>query len=187
MPASKIDVAKIEELFAACDQHGLALAQPSLYDQYLSHDIVKTRQEEGSLVRFTNFVEVQAPVFHGRALDILAPTILDERVKCGWGLDYAWPHLLRRGIERGELPASEPHDIGIVDQVAVLHTKAPGAGWAAKPGGRGDAFYAKQSINPEEEMEATLRQYGLSNRNKPRPCEDFKRRISRKTSEVLFS
>ena len=170
----------------ACEQHKLALAQPSLFDQYLSHDIVKTRQDEGSLVRFTNFVEVQAPLFHGRALELLAPTILDERVKCGWGLDYVWPHLLQKSVEHGEMPKDEPHDIGIVDQVAVLHTKAPGAGWAAKPGGRSDAFYAKQSINPEDEMEATLRQYGLSGKSKPRPCENFLRRIKTKTSEVLF-
>lgn len=147
---------------------------------------MKTRQDEGSIVRFTNFVEVQAPLFHGCALELLAPTILDERVRCGWGLDYVWPHLLRNSAERGELSSGDPHDVGIIDQVAVLHTKPPGAGWAAKPSSRSDAFYAKQNINPEEEMEATLRQYGLAGRNKPRPSENFLRRVKKRSSDVLF-
>ena len=189
-----------------CARHRMALAQPSFRDQYLSHDIVRTRGSEGSLLRFTNFVELQAPVFSHDALDFLRPTLLEPRVACGWGLDYVWPTLLereaareRRGHGGGSAADALRFNIdrvGIVDAVAALHTKPPNAGWAARAyqkkqqqrdqhQAQPKSFYDSQRIDPEQEMQHTLRKYGLA-RHRPRPCEDFKRRVSEKQS-MTFS
>ena len=64
------------------------------------------------------------------------------------------------------------------------------AGWAARAHKKQQqtqqqaqpkSFYDSQRIDPEQEMQQTLRKYGLA-RHRPRPCEDFKRRVSEKQS-----
>ena len=187
--------AQVNTFFDMCARHRMALAQPSFRDQYLSHDIVRTRGSEGSLLRFTNFVELQAPVFSRDALHFLRSTLLEPRVACGWGLDYVWPTLLEREAARERRSHGGGSDadidrVGIVDAVAALHTKPPNAGWAARAHknqqqtqqqAQPKSFYDSLRIDPEQEMQQTLRKYGLA-RHRPRPCEDFKRRVSEKQS-----
>src|ERR1035437_10145132 len=72
--------------------HGnkLSLAQPSLYPLNSSHGITNTNH--GNLLRYTNFVEIMAPMFSINAFEILSTTF-NESVS-GWGLDWAWPKIL---------------------------------------------------------------------------------------------
>lgn len=112
-----IDPPRVERLFETFHALDMWLAQPSLGDgSYFSSTV--TLHCKTFTVRYTNFVEVMAPLFSREALFRCA-TIFEESVS-GWGLDRIWPHLL-----------GNPRDkIGIVDAVSMLHTLPVGvAGW----------------------------------------------------------
>jgi glycosyltransferase involved in cell wall biosynthesis len=130
----------INELFDFVDKNKISLAQPALSkDSFYSHEI--TLQENNCFFRRTNFVEIMCPVFSVEALEICLVTFFEN--KSGWGLDFLWPKLLKNKI------------CGIVDKIAVKHTKQPGN--LSDP----NSFYRKMNINPEEEMTLLLKKYGL--------------------------
>ena len=64
-----------------------------------------------------------------------------SNVGSGWGLDFVWPKLL-----------GCPHRVGIVDRVAVTHTR---------PVGMGSSYseLRRQGVNPRSEMIALLQRY----------------------------
>ena len=64
--------------------------------------------------RRTGFVEIMVPGFSRPALQQLLPTLDESETGWGWGLDSLWPKLLGY------------RDLGIIDGVPVLHTRAVG-------------------------------------------------------------
>ena len=133
-----IDVDSINRMFDLFCVFNLALAQPALtLNSYFSHSAVL--QNKGYILRFTNFVEVMAPVFSPQALKLLSPTF--SQVTVGWGLDLLWPHLLRE--EDASLT------MAIIDDNPMVHTR---------PVGGGDIY--KQNLNAgREDMEKLSRLY----------------------------
>ncbi len=105
------DASSWNRLFQALADHNLDLAQPALSDaSHWSHPI--TLRDKGSRCRYTNFVEVMMPFFSLRALGTCLPTF--RLSPSGWGIDWLWPKLLR---PQGMV-------MGIVDEIAVDHTRA---------------------------------------------------------------
>jgi hypothetical protein len=142
MPDDDLDCTcdDINRLFDLCRRFDLILAQPSLsVDSYVSHAI--TIHNPSSLIRFTNWVEIMAPLFHRSALNICQQTFCENL--SGWGLCTLWPHLI------SQLPGR----IGIVDGVQVKHTR---------PIYGPNYDHLKQKmITPEEEMLMLLKRHSL--------------------------
>lgn len=100
-------ICKMFDLFSAFD---LSLAQPALsMDSYFSHPCLL--QQKKSIIRFTNFVEVMAPIFSLSSLERVKHTF--SQSKSGWGLDFLWPHMINGKI-------------GIIDVTPVIHTRPIG-------------------------------------------------------------
>jgi hypothetical protein len=133
-----IDTAGVERMFALVHELGLWLAQPSLDPRsYFSHPVTLTNRS--FVVRYTNFVEVMAPVFSREALERCRPTF-GESVS-GWGLDRVWPRVL-----------GDPRDrVGILDAVPMIHTRPVGGG----------TWYASLPASPLEEEARIAARYGL--------------------------
>lgn len=131
----------IDLMFSLFAEFGLDLAQPSLTaNSFVSHGIC--RQLPQFVLRYTNFVEIMVPLLSAGGLKRLLPSL--ENAVTGWGLDYAWPKLL--GYPRNK--------IGIIDQVAVHHTR---------PGGQGPIYNEalQLKVMPGEEMVMNLERYGV--------------------------
>jgi len=133
----------VNRLFEIFEREKLELAQPSLRpESYVSHMV--TLHNPRFYLRYTNFIEVMAPLFTRDSLEKLLPTFNDSM--SGWGLDYAWAQLLG--------PAGA--QVAIIDDVQVLHTRPVGA---ANYG----ALKAK-GISAWDENDAALRKYGITRR-----------------------
>jgi hypothetical protein len=101
----------VSRLFSICDDLKLELAQPALTpDSYFSHVI--TLQHCGFRVRFTDFVEIMAPVFEAAMLARVYPTLRNQI--SGWGLDSVWPQFSSLGR------------VAIIDDAPVTHTRPIG-------------------------------------------------------------
>ena len=133
----------INIMFSAFSEYDLQIAQPSLTsDSFISHAI--TANDQRFDLRFTNFVEVMAPIFSKRALQRCLPSFSGARI--GWGLDFVWPVLL----------GGSKTAMGVIDRVTVRHTR---------PGGSGSIYKtAKENgfPSPEAEMEDTMKRFGSS-------------------------
>lgn len=103
----------IDLFFRYFTHYNMSLAQPSLCPSaYSFWDIVK-QKNDGSTVRFTNFVELMAPTFTLEFLNSMVLPTLDEAYS-GWGLDFIWPYLAK-------FPRNS---IGIIDSVCIHHKHA---------------------------------------------------------------
>lgn len=101
----------INKLFSLHKKHNLLLSQPSVKG-YVSYDIEK--KIEGSVLRFTNFVEIFCPMM---SLDCLMWLLESFGInESGWGMDYLWPKLL--GYPKNK--------IAIIDMITVEHTNPIG-------------------------------------------------------------
>jgi hypothetical protein len=109
----------INRLFDIVERYGLDVAQPSLsWDSYYSH--FATLQNRACRLRFTNFVEVMAPVLSAALLRRILPAFAKNRF--GWGMELLWPRWM-----------PEPRfKTAIVDEVAVRHTRPTGQGTLSK-------------------------------------------------------
>jgi hypothetical protein len=108
--------AGINVMFHLFRRFGLDLAQPSLMQGpncYPNHPI--TVRRPNSDVRYEPFVEIMCPILSRRALKICVGSMRD--VESGYGLDHLWPSLLGYPRER----------IGMIDAIAVVHTRPIGA------------------------------------------------------------
>jgi hypothetical protein len=84
-----IDVPRINEMFSIAKHYNLSICGPSFeVVSKISHAITKRRQN--ILLAYTNFVEVNVPLFNKKALTNLMK-ILDYSL-IGWGIDmlYIW-------------------------------------------------------------------------------------------------
>jgi hypothetical protein len=98
-------------------RNGLELAQPALTrDSHASHPL--TLQADAKVGRFTDFVEIMAPVFRADAWARFHRLLDPQLSRWGWGLDLYAQNLC--GFER----------MGIVDCQTVRHTRPlnPGRG-----------------------------------------------------------
>jgi hypothetical protein len=133
--------ASINRLFDLTEKHALDLTQPSLtWDSYYSHFI--TLHNPRFELRWTNFVEIMAPVFSTDFLRRILPVFAGRRF--GTGLDYVWSRWMPDPYCR----------TAIIDSAAVRHTRPVGKGNLSL--GADDARGA--------EARALLQAYGL-----PRP------------------
>ena len=113
-----ISTADINALFRLADQFTLLLCQPAMTG-YVSHVI--TEPQAGSLLRYTNFVEVLAPLMQ---VDALMKLKRGFRINhSGWGYDYLWPYRLGYPADR----------IAIVDKIVMRHTKPVGTDYSRFP------------------------------------------------------
>ena len=125
---------EINKLFDLNRQYNLSLSQPSMLG-YVSHQI--TLPQRGSLLRYTNFVEILAPMFGLDTLLKVKHTF--DANESAWGLDFIWPYLL-----------NEPKDkVAIIDDIVMFHTKPVG----------GRKLESLMSTSRQKEMEDTLAFY----------------------------
>ncbi len=110
----EIPAAKVDELFRLASLHDLSLCQPAL-DHRSTISWGVTRQQEDCLFRYTNFVEVMAPLFDRRAFDACYPTF--TRSLSSWGLDLFW----------GKIVTKLRLNIGVIDCVTMGHPHERGS------------------------------------------------------------
>jgi hypothetical protein len=107
----EIDTESINLLFKIHREYDLWLSHPSVAG-FVAHDILK--KHDGSILRFTNFVEVLCPMFSLKPFLQLYHTW--NLNYSSWGLDFLWPKLL----------GYPDNKIGIIDEVTVVHTRPLG-------------------------------------------------------------
>jgi hypothetical protein len=139
----------VEKLFSLCTDFKLALAQPSLSERsYVSWPV--TLNHPSFRLRFTNFVEVMAPLFSRDALVTCLPTFRES--VSGWGLDMVWPVLLGNPRDR----------IAIVDEVVVTHTRPVDV-----QNGRFYNYLRNNGISPYDELAQLCDKYGIARDQQP--------------------
>lgn len=133
----RTNCATISRMFHTFMVYNLLLAQPALTrHSYYSHKV--TLQEEAYLLRYTNYVEVMAPIFSREALKTLWPTF--NKSISGFGLDSIWPKIL--GYPKDKL--------AVLDRVPVTHTRPVGGGTIYKDIG---------SVYPYGELKKLCKEY----------------------------
>lgn len=113
MPDDDVIIAgsEIDRLFEIAELEGMILCQPAM-EGYISHKITKPKFL--SYLRFTNFVEVLAPLMEISVFKKLSDTFcLNES---SWGYEFLWAKLLGNPIDK----------IGIIDSVKMIHTRPVG-------------------------------------------------------------
>lgn len=127
-----ISTVHINELFQLAVTYQLQLCQPAMTG-YISHPL--TEPKPGCFLRYTNFVEVLAPLMH---IDTLLKLKDSFQINySGWGYDYLWPYLL--GYPK--------NSIAIIDNIIMRHTKPIGADYSRFP------------KHPKKEMKDIFKQY----------------------------
>jgi hypothetical protein len=101
----------VSRMFTICDELQLELAQPALTrDSHYTHLV--TLQHTEFQLRFTNFVEIMAPVLSVDMLSRVFHTLKGQI--SGYGLDALWPRLSHLG------------KVAILDDTPVKHTRPVG-------------------------------------------------------------
>ncbi|MEO8172761.1 MAG: hypothetical protein ABI581_06745 [Sediminibacterium sp.] len=126
-----ISTAAINELFRIAEENRLLLCQPAMTG-YISH---KVTMPADFFLRFTNFVEVLAPLMSIETLLQLKDTF--QLNHSGWGYDYVWPYLLGYPTDK----------IAIIDAVRMEHTRPVGTDYSRFP------------KHPKKEMKEILKAY----------------------------
>ena len=113
-----ISTENINKMFEIANKYELLLSQPAMKG-YVSHQI--TVPQPNSLLRYTNFVEVLAPLMSLETL-LLCKDTFDENYS-GWGYDFLWPYLLNYPKDK----------IAIIDSIVMTHTKPVGTDYSRFP------------------------------------------------------
>ena len=130
--------------FAICERFRLNSAQPSFEHDNLCWKIVGNDPQ--CLLRYTNFVEIQSPIWSRQTLQQhVLPLLLahEGRIRTGWGLDYVFAHQLRF------------RDMAIIDRVKVAHTR---------PHSTSSGFYKELALDPRRELHETIARCGVRKR-----------------------
>jgi hypothetical protein len=98
----------INRLFRLMKQYRLELAQPSIMGYY-GVDI--TLHQKGSVLRYTNWVEIMCPCFSSDALRKCYESFRENNT--GWAIEMIWNKLL--GHPRNK--------IAIIDDIVAVHTR----------------------------------------------------------------
>lgn len=142
-----ISTLDINRLFKTAKEYNLILCQPSM-NGYVSHNI--TLPVKNNTLRYTNFVEVLAPLFNLETLLKVYQTF--DLNYSGWGYDYLWPYLL--GYPRDK--------IAVIDNITMTHTCPVGSNYSRfpiDPGIEMGTILQKYNINPNPIV------YGYTNSN----------------------
>ena len=132
---ASISTESINHFLELSDHYKLWLSQPAMTG-YISHQI--TYPVQGSLLRYTNFVEVLAPLFNLESL-LKVYNTFDENYS-SHGYDFLWPHLL-----------GQPQDkIAIIDDTIMIHTKPVGQSYDRFP------------VPPGQELGELLNKYNIT-------------------------
>jgi hypothetical protein len=111
------EVDAVNKLIAIAAEQKLEVLQPSLDDNsYYSHII--TLKHRNFTLRYTNFVEIMAPLISRAVLERTLPLI--ESTRSGFGIDFVWPKLA------AEISGDAIRGMAIVDSVSVCHTRPVG-------------------------------------------------------------
>lgn len=137
---------EIDRLFGMMKQFDLWLAQPSIMGYY---GVEITLHQMGSLIRFTNWVEIMCPCFSSKALQTCKDVFKEN--KTGWSIETIWNVLLGHPRDR----------IAIIDDIVVFHTRAvmKGETYRGKPSplseamAEAEAVYAKWNLDKEMEKD----------------------------------
>lgn len=114
------DAATINKMFALFIGFELQYAQPALtQDSYFTYPFLL--QSESNVIRYTNFVEVMAPIFSQKALSEIKDTI--SASPSGWGLDFLWSKMFAK---------AGPENVAVIDAAPVKHTRPVGGELYAK-------------------------------------------------------
>lgn len=107
------DCETINRVFELTEEHGLAVAQPSLtHDSYFTH--AHTLRSRSFHLRYTTFVEIMAPCLTRDRLKAVLP-LFDDNPSL-FGLDLIWARLDDDNRRRA----------AIIDAVSVRHTRPVG-------------------------------------------------------------
>jgi len=129
----------VEELVSTMHKYKLDLAQPSLIDKNVQWKMLLNKDIDKDIL-YSNFVEIQAPCFSKKGLKKILKTLLDDKIKTGWGLDYIWPVMLNfKGI-------------GIINNVIMEHTR---------PSKKFDKNYQGGQADPFKEFEDNMKRYKI--------------------------
>jgi hypothetical protein len=115
----------------------LELCQPAA-NGFTSHEI--TRKVPDSLLRYTSFVEIMAPMFRTDVLLKVYETF--DLNKSGWGYDFLWPFLLRYPKDK----------IAIIDKIEITHTNPVGGNYSEQ----------RFPVSPSDEMNALLNKFYIT-------------------------
>ena len=108
----------VDTLMRLGNFYSLDFFQPSLDNQsYFSH--LLTLQHRSFILRYSNFVEIMAPVLSQPLLEKALPTMTDT--KSGFGLDFLWAEMAATLRRQGNRP-----NVAIVDAVCIRHTRPVG-------------------------------------------------------------
>lgn len=103
-----LDTASINRLFGTMAKYNLQLAQPSISGYY---GVEITLPQKGSILRYTNWVEIMCPCFSSDALKKCSQSFTENNT--GWGIEMMWNKLL-----------GHPRDkIAIIDDIVAVHTR----------------------------------------------------------------
>ena len=142
-----ITVSKWNKIFKIGEEYKLNLFQPALIDngrEYItkSHENLIVRPE--CKLRYTNFVEIMAPIFSKKTLHKSLKILCDKYIKSGWGVDFV---IAERILNFKK--------IAVIDSVPMTHTRPRGKISNALR----SSFYKTFQIDPFKEMEYFLKKY----------------------------
>ena len=139
----KLRFEDVDRLFEMMSTYKLEIAQPSLSaHSYSSWPI--TLRRPAFRFRYTNFVEIMAPLFSAAALARCLPTF--RKSASGWGLDLIWPALL-----------GYPRDaIAVIDEIEITHTRP-----VDPQHGRFYEYLRSLGIDALEEAKILAREHGV--------------------------
>ena len=110
-----MNTSSINRMFQIFSEYKLWLAQPS-YDKGSLAPHIATRNDPSCILRYTNFVEVGAPIFSTEIISKLKDSFTNSGT--GFGLDYIWPSLLGYPTDK----------IAVIDEITCQH---PDTGYSA--------------------------------------------------------
>ena len=135
-----LNTSQINQMFDLMKKYDLWLAMPSIIKGVGSFNTFSTQNhQDGNILRYVGFIEVQCPVFSKYAFQKCLNTFNESQ--SGWGIDLVWPKLLNRPLNK----------MAILDIIAAKHTR---------PVGHGD-LYKRLNINPDIEMRILMKKYGV--------------------------
>lgn len=133
----RISTENINYLFDFCKEYNLWLCQPAMKG-YISHEI--TKPQYNSVLRYTNFVEVLAPMMSYKTVYKLLPTF--DANYSSWGYEVTWDKIL-----------GNPKDkIAIIDSIIMEHTKPVG----------NPALYSKIPHNLETDQQIIFDKFNIT-------------------------
>lgn len=142
-----MDVHSLNIAFDVFTRYGLKLAQQSVcraFNSYCMWDHLFQRSE--TLLRYTTWVEIMAPIFEANVFNTMLKHTLDGAYT-GMGLDTVWPRLLK----------FDRKGIAVIDAVCMAHPKMPLKSMAGRK-----RIYNELPINQQEEERKTLQKYKLT-------------------------